>query len=674
MNQLQQQQKTEDTGSHMNLRPYQVRVLEGVEAKTREGLKRIVIVAPTGCHRKGQRIVMLDGTTRRVEDVRVGDLVLGPDGRSRRVLRLLRGRDVMFRVTPSRGRPFVINGEHVLTLVHRRTGRWIDVRLRDWLRWSKTRRRLHALIRLPYLAGRQRRPAREPVRIGFSVQELSVEPFYGFTLDGDGRYLLDDFTVTHNSGKTVMAAAMVAQARQRGLRALFLAHRKELIDQSADKLSRFGIEAGVIMGNDPRRNDSLAVQVASIPTLSRRKHRPPADLIICDEVHHAASASWRKLIESYSDSTIVGLTATPWRSDGVSLADIFQDHILAATPAELMKLGALVEYDAFAYDAPDLHGVRTVAGDFNQEDLELACNTDVLVGSIVTEYLQHARGRRGLIFPVSVAHSQHLVQEFCAAGVVAEHLDCNTPRAERERILAGLASGEITLVSSVGVLTEGFDCAAVEVCIVARPTKSLSLHLQILGRVLRPSPETGKLRALIHDHAGNLMRHGFPDDDRDYSLTAKAKLVRAPITCPKCFAVFATLRKGCCPACGAQLSSPEEAEEELPARGALETTVVEGRRLTQDEIRALRQRHSKLPYEVVLTDDQLVRAASASVEEKVAEYKRLLEVCARQNYNKGWAYHRFRETFTDDPRFPPELLQRVPAARQPFFPLQRSLR
>jgi DNA repair protein RadD len=486
-------------------------------------------------------------------------------------------------------------------------------------------------------------------------------------------------------GKTVVAAAMIKSAAQKGMRSLFLAHRRELIDQTVDKLAMFGVQAGVIMASDPRRDDYLPVQVASVQTLARRAQRPHADLIIVDECHHATSESYRKVIDAYPNATIIGLTATPWRSDKIGLADIYETSVLAATPAELMRGGALVNYDAFAYDSPDLHKVRVTMGEFNQKDLALACNTSVLVGNVVREYLAHAPGRRAILFPVNIEHSKSLVAEFRSAGVSAEHVDCNTPAEIRADVMNRFRYGDVMMLSSVGVLTEGFDAPAAEVCILARPTQSLSLHLQMIGRVLRPSPSTGKTSALIHDHAGNCMRHGFPDDERDYSLTATPKSVIDRMTCPACHGIFAGLRRcgkrgkcaeACvagfagetkathCPKCNEFINLPEEREASGDGK---DREQVDGVRLSKEQIQKLRENGIRAD----LSDIQITRAAKATAEQKAAEYKRLLEVAQRKGFNKGFAAHAYRETFGKFPRISPDLLESVAPAERPFFPLAK---
>jgi DNA repair protein RadD len=310
-------------------------------------------------------------------------------------------------------------------------------------------------------------------------------------------------------------------------------------------------------------------------------------------------------------------------------------------------------------------------GEYNQKDLALACNTKVLVGSVVREYLDHARGRRAILFPVNIEHSKSLVGEFQSAGITAEHVDCNTESGVRFRAMERFRHGDLTVLSSVGVLTEGFDAPAAEVCILARPTQSLSLHLQMIGRVLRPFP--GKRAALIHDHAGNVMRHGFPDDERDYSLTATSQRVRAVKTCPACHQMFGAIRDdGTCPKCGALIAQ----KEERGAGSREEKEIVDGVRLSKEQIQAMRAKRSRLGLTRELSDIQIARAAKATRDEKLAEYLRLQKVAEDKGFKTGFVWHQYRETFGTPPpngnnRFTEEeLAQGVPAER-PFFPLKQ---
>ncbi len=486
------------------------------------------------------------------------------------------------------------------------------------------------------------------------------------------------------AGKTVMFSEVIRSAVARGNRCIVIAHRKELVDQAVQKLADTGVEAGVVMGSDSRRDDYLPVQVCSVQTLARRLDRlPPADLIIYDEVHHCLSNTSRDVLAAYPGAFLLGATATPWRTDKLGLGDLFDASVVAATMRELIKLGALVPFEPFAYDAPDLHDVGMVAGEFNQRDLALACNTGVLVANVVREYQQHASGRPALVFPVDIAHSKALVQQFVTAGYRAEHLDCDTPKEERERMIAGLKSGAVTLLSSVGVLTEGFDAPAAEVCILARPTKSLTLFIQMVGRVLRTAP--GKARALIHDHAGNLLRHGLPDDERDYSLKPTPQRVRDLHTCPMCRAVYGALspkgempmingvraprteNPGFCPKCGEYIAELNAAREEGEREAKAEVEATE--RLDRAAILAIRGTLAAVGSERKLTDAQALKVAKATREEKAAEFLRLEAVRTAKGFQKGFSGHQYRSTFGVWPRFKDEELAGVQPAAKPFLPL-----
>lgn len=518
-----------------------------------------------------------------------------------------------------------------------------------------------------------------------SYQKTAIENLRGLLRQGRKRIVL---CMPTGGGKTVVAASMIHSALQRGSRSIFLAHRRELIDQTVDKLNSFGVQAGVIMAGDSRRDDYLPTQVASVQTLVRRLDRKPhANIIFVDECHHAASDTYKKIIEAYPDAVVVGLTATPWRSDKIGLADIYEDSVLACTPAELIEMEALVPFDVFAYDAPDLHEVGVVAGEFNQRDLGIACNTQVLVGSVVREYVEHAEGRRAIVFPVNIAHSMHLVDEFRGAGFTAMHVDCNTEAEIRKNVMDRFRHGDLTILSSVGVLTEGFDAPAAEVCIMARPTKSLSLYIQMGGRVLRTSPETGKKRALIHDHAGNTLRLGLLDEPRDYSLKPTQPRIRALHTCPACDAIFMTLKDGRCPQCHALIvpenrcgncgkiigGQDEDDSCACPKRSRTDKAVVEGTRISREEIERIRGRRSEQGITRDLSDRQLAKAAQATREEKAAEFLRLKEVAARKGFKDGFAAHQFRSTFSHWPKFTESELAAAVPATQPFFPLPRRV-
>src|SRR6516165_3328227 len=289
---------------------------------------------------------------------------------------------------------------------------------------------------------------------------------------------------------------------------------------------------------------------------------PPAEIVIVDEAHHARAQTYEQIVAAYPDAIIIGLTATPCRTDGRGLGNIF-DAIIEAPPIpELIKLEKLVPAKIFAPAPPDLHGIETAAtGDYVIRQLEERMNTDALVGDVVEHWLRHAERRRTVGFAVDVAHSVHITRELVKAGVRAEHLDGATKRNEREAILSRLASGETEFVCNCQVLTEGFDLPDLGCVVLVRPTKSLLLYRQMIGRGLRTAE--GKSDCIILDHAGAVHSHGLPHDRIEWTLDVdkraenvsqaerKAMAGSDPMCdCPKCGAL--RVRGMGCDACGWQ--------------------------------------------------------------------------------------------------------------------------
>jgi len=370
-------------------------------------------------------------------------------------------------------------------------------------------------------------------------------------------------------GKTVIAAAIITGAVRKGKRVLFLAHRRELIGQCYQKLIDSGLahdQVGVILAGDPRRRPQAPVQVASVQTLVGRA-KPPADVVFVDEAHHTTATSYATILAAYPDAAVVGLTATPCRGDGRGLGDAFAALTQVATFRELAEGGYLTVPRVFSTRHPiDLTAIKTTGGDYNLGALDAAVNTRELVGDIVEHWQQHAEGRTTVVFAASVEHSRAVVERFVAAGVAAEHLDGTTPSDVRDAILARLASGETAVVSNMGVLTEGWDLPRCKCVVLARPTRAKGLYLQMAGRGLRPWADVS---ALILDHGGCVIAHGFPQDDQEWSLDAKKKRPTAPPvkTCPGCFAALATATR-VCPECGhvfaaAEREGPQEVDGTL---------------------------------------------------------------------------------------------------------------
>jgi superfamily II DNA or RNA helicase len=303
------------------------------------------------------------------------------------------------------------------------------------------------------------------------------------------------------------------------------------------------------------------VQVVSIQTLSSRLKKgwipPKPKFLISDECHHACSSSWLSVFDAFKDVPTLGVTATPCRLDGKGLGAVFDRLVLGPTPARLMDEGYLVRPQYWGVPVsqlPDIEGIGTVGGDFNKAALSKAVEDKPrLTGDVVAHYKRRANGLKFVGFACNVKHANTLRDAFVVAEIPCEVIHGGLSDEERADMVGRLDSGEIRGLWSVDLISEGFDLPEVSCAILCRPTNSLSLHLQQLGRVLRLSE--GKRFAVILDHAGNIMRDGLgsAEMDREWSLDGIKKVKRDTETlpaicqCPKCFAVF--LRAPSCPRC-----------------------------------------------------------------------------------------------------------------------------
>ena len=322
------------------------------------------------------------------------------------------------------------------------------------------------------------------------------------------------------SGKTVIGADIIGSFIRTAKSVLVLAHRREIITQTASKLFNVGIPHGIIQAGF-RTRPLESVQVASIQTLWVRTQNgamelPPADLLWIDEAHHCPANTYRKIINCYPNAILLGTTATPCRGDGRGLGGIFEIIIECPQVAELIKQKYLVPTRVYAPVDPDLRGVETRQGDYVESQLAERMDRPQLVGDIIEHWHKFGERRKTVAFATGVRHSIHIRDEFIKSGVRAEHIDGGTPKLERDATLSRLASGEIELVTNCMVLTEGWDMPEAGCVILARPTKKMGLYRQMVGRVLRPAD--GKPDAIVLDHSGATYRHGFVEDDVQWTL------------------------------------------------------------------------------------------------------------------------------------------------------------
>ena len=364
-------------------------------------------------------------------------------------------------------------------------------------------------------------------------------------------------------GKTVVFSEITRRAKAKGNSVLICVHRQELLRQTYKTLEKFGVSYGVIASGYPDRYGEL-IQVATIQTLARRlgRIRYKPKLIIFDECHHALSPTFLKVINHFSDSKIIGVTATPYRLDGQSLNKVFDCMVIGATADVLIKNKRLAKP---IYYAPpqrfELDNLKTQMGDYDKVEVEKRIDKPFITGDVIEHYSRLCYGKKAVVFCVSVRHAEHVAQQFNNAGIPSASIDGSMIQEDRMAIIRKLENGNIKVLTSCELISEGFDLPSIEVAIMLRPTQSLCIWIQQAGRALRISE--GKDKAIILDHVGNIFRHGAIENITEWSLTGMEKRIKSKETLPtvrRCKNCFAIITGSKCQECG---SEPELTEKEL---------------------------------------------------------------------------------------------------------------
>ena len=341
------------------------------------------------------------------------------------------------------------------------------------------------------------------------------------------------------AGKTATFAYISHATAAKGNTVTIVAHRAEIVEQIGGALASMGVRHGRIQPGKRVTDDP--VQVAMIQTLARRLDSvAEPSLLVVDEAHHGVAGSWRTVMSAWSKCRILGVTATPQRMDGRGLGTAFDDMIVGPSMADLIRQGFLAGYDYLAPPTKaDLSGIKTRMGDFAVDELAAVMDRQTITGDCIAHYSKHLGGRPAIAFCVTVAHAEHVAAQFTAAGFRAASVDGAMDRAERRNRIEGIGNGALQVLTSCELISEGVDVPVVAGAILLRPTKSLGMYLQQVGRCLRLKPDGS--RAVILDHVGNVHNHGLPDMVREWSLAAKPKKAGPAPTavCKSCFRVFA---------------------------------------------------------------------------------------------------------------------------------------
>lgn len=684
----------------VTLRPYQEEAVEAIEKEWGSGNKRTLLVMATGCHEPGQGILMADGKVKKATNIQAGDKLMGDDGTARTVLVMHRGIAPLYKITPIKGKAFVVTKDHVLTLVHTVTGATTEITVSDYMSASNNFKHLYKLYRSglihefagvqdrdlpvhPYLLGiligdghlvngtsvttmdqeivdtlyhfskqynysireehcvqtgkaktyhfrcgyskenlhkrlrklglygtkstckfipeeyktapseqrtqllagildtdghlsgncvydyisassrlandvafvarslgfsanitecvksnqegyesnywrvcisgdatilpmkvahklsSERLQKKNVLRTGIeSVQFMGIGDYVGFTVDGNNRYLMDDFTVTHNCGKTIVFAETTRRRVQKGEKVLILAHRGELLEQAADKLKMTtGLDSGLEKAQSTAVDSELPVVVGSVQTMQRdnrlEQYAPDAfGTIIVDEAHHAVTDGYQKVLGHFPDAKVLGTTATSDRTDMRNLGLFFDSLAYEYNLPRAIREGYLSPIKALTVPLQiDIRQLSLTGGDYNPEEIDTAL--DPYLEQIADEMAYTCRDRHTVVFLPLIKTSVKFRDLLIQRGMSAVEVNGESP--DRKEILADFENGKYQVICNSMLLTEGWDCPCVDCVVMLRPTKSRSLFCQVAGRGTRLYP--GKEYLLLLDFLWLTQKH-----------------------------------------------------------------------------------------------------------------------------------------------------------------------
>jgi len=436
------------------------------------------------------------------------------------------------------------------------------------------------------------------------------------------------------SGKTRLAAEIVVGAQLKNNPLCFVVPAISLIDQTVEMFADEGIrDIGVIQADHVLTDWSKPVQIASIQTIRARGAYPKASVVIFDEVHqlHKEHLKWLQHPD-WTNVPFIGLSATPWTR---GLGKYFESLLVMSTTKELIAQGYLASFTVFASDHPDLSGVKTVAGDYHEGQLSTVMQDNILVANIIKTYQDKWNKGKTFCFGVDCAHAQMLQARFLEAGIPCAYQDARTTLSERKEIKQKFHNGEYEVVCNVGTLTTGVDWD-VRCLILARPTKSEMLYVQIIGRCLRTAE--GKDKAIILDHTDTTSRLGFASDIHHDHLSGgrfdlAGKVIRKPSLpkpCPQCACLIPVGVK-VCPACGFERK--------------VVSGVYEREGVLVEFTGGFRKKGDRKKY-------------TYSQVEKERFYAQLKGYALTKGYNPGWAFHKYKEKFECEPTW---AMKSVPA-------------
>jgi superfamily II DNA or RNA helicase len=427
-------------------------------------------------------------------------------------------------------------------------------------------------------------------------------------------------------GKTILAGQMLKNCQDQGKKGWFFVDRKQLVEQSIDKFSQMGIEFGVHQAGHPLTNPTKPIQIASIQTIAamcgkHNRNLPIFDFALVDECHTSYSIM-DKLLTTYNNLPIIGLTATPYAK---GLGKKYNNLIVPITPRELLDKGFLSPVRYYGGEHIDLSKIRSVnPNTYSAQDIEAATeqDNDRLAGCIIRNWLEFGENSQTIAFSPTKHLSRSLVERFNRNGISAEHIDCDFSQEDREAIFEAHDRGEFKVLSCSRLLNTGYDAPSVKCIVDCFPTKSITTYVQRVGRIMRTHDT--KDYAIYLDHASNFERFGYAEDivpeslhdgeqtHNERELTKKDKKELKTRECPQCHQQMAGYM---CKACGYEVPRAEQLEDD-------------GKMLQEIENMEGKKANRTTPQEIK--------------EQFLSE----LHCYARQkNYKEGWAANKYRERF-----------------------------
>lgn len=342
------------------------------------------------------------------------------------------------------------------------------------------------------------------------------------------------------SGKTVVMAHIAKGATDKNNQVLFFSHRKEINEQVYKTFEVNNVNMNL-------------VTIGGVQSLVRKLDKlPKPTIILIDEAHHSKASSYKKIIDHFPDAYKLLFTGTPIRLDGSGFDDIAEDIILGKSVKWLQDHGRIAPFKYYAPLMIDMSRLKKRAGEFTKGSVDETMKT-VIYGDVIKHYEKLAKGKQAIVYTHSVEASENVSKAFNEAGYNSIAVSGKTPREARETAMQAFRNGELKIMVNCELFTEGIDLPNVDVCIMLRPTQSLSLYLQFAMRAL--NPREGKT-AIIIDHVGNVERFGLPNQDREWSLQGivkkkqTAKIGEPTVrVCEKCFATYWSITRTC-PECG----------------------------------------------------------------------------------------------------------------------------